>query len=84
MFDSGKMGSMELIQGLAPFGPLFQAFIAFAGFIGVMGVVFGFVLKIIQRLIEKDITELKVGQKDLEAGQKELKELLFKNIKQND
>ena len=73
----------EFIEGLALLLPLVTAFIAFAGFIGVMGAVFGFILKIIQKPLEKDIadlktgqakleTEFKAGQAKLEAGQKEL------------
>ena len=87
-------GMTDFIEGLTLLLPLFTAFIAFAGFIGVMGVVFGFVLKIIQKPIEKDIADLKVGQTKLEtdiaslkAGQvkleanfKELRNLILKKL----
>ena len=63
---------MTFIEGLTLLLPLFTAFIAFAGFIGVMGVVLGFVLKIIQKPLERDIADLKAGQTKLENGQTKL------------
>ena len=70
----------DFIQGLALLLPLFTAFIAFAGFIGVMGVVFGFVLKIIQKPLEKEIADLKAGQTELKKEFKELKDLILKKL----
>ena len=78
----GKMADRtDFIQGLALLLPLFTAFIAFAGFIGVMGIVFGFVLKIIQKPLEKEIADLKTGQKELKKEFKELKTLILEKLK---
>ena len=63
----------DFIEGLTVLLPLFTAFIAVFGFIGVMGILFGFVLKIIQKPLERDVAELKVGQKELERDIAELK-----------
>ena len=57
----------EFIQDLAVLLPLFTAFIAFGGFIGIIAIIFGFVLKIIQKPLEKEIADLKAGQNRLES-----------------
>ena len=78
---------MEFIQSLAPLGPLFIAFICFFAFMSAIGAFFGFIVKLMQNPIKKDIeninnhiTDLKTGQAKLETELKELRNLILKKL----
>ena len=69
---------MEIIQALAPFGPLFVALICFCAVMGFIGGFFAFIVKFMQKPLEKDIsliketlnnhiTDLKADIKDLNS-----------------